>query len=274
MMARPSLAIVIVTFNSRDDIARCLDSVVGRPEPLDASVTVVDNQSTDGTPRLVRDRWPSVRVIEAGGNLGFGRANNLGARATSSDVVVFLNPDTTVAPGALHTLAARLWARPDAAAAGPRLVDATGRPELSWGPPISPWGELTQKLLGALYQRQVGPIVRRIERLSRRDRDVAWVSGACLAARRLDLEAVGYFDERYFMYTEDVDLCVAMGARGRRVIYVASADVVHLRGQSAARHPATARLRRLSHVAYYEKHHPGWASVLRAYLRLTGQPVK
>ena len=267
----PSVAVVIVTFNSREDIAPCLDAIVGRLEPLEATVTVVDNQSSDGTPQLIRARWPGVRVVEAGGNLGFARANNIGARATSSDVVLFLNPDTVAAPGAIQALVTSLWNRADAAIAGPRLVDAHNRPELSWGPPISPWGEFTQKVAGAFYQRGIGATVRRIERLSRTDRNVSWVSGACLAARRLDLDAVGYFDERYFMYTEDVDLCVAMQARGRHVIYVAQAEVVHVRGQSASRHPETERMRRLSQLAYYQKHHPAWAPVLRAYLRATGK---
>ena len=105
------------------------------------------------------------------------------------------------------------------------------------------------------------------------DRDVAWVSGACLATRRADLEAAGYFDERYFMYTEDVDLCLAMHARDRGVIFVAAAQVTHARGQSASRHADTERLRRQSQMAYYEKHHPAWAPALRTYLKLTGRSV-
>jgi GT2 family glycosyltransferase len=87
----------------------------------------------------------------------------------------------------------------------------------------------------------------------------------------MDLEAVGLLDERYFMYTEDVDLCVALRQRGREILFVPQAEVVHLRGRSAGRNPATERLRRLSQVAYYQKHHPAWVPALRAYLRVTGK---
>jgi N-acetylglucosaminyl-diphospho-decaprenol L-rhamnosyltransferase len=265
-----TLAIVIVTYNSRSEIGPCLDSIVGHLEPFAAEVVVVDNQSQDGTPDLVRRHWPTVRVVEAGGNLGFSRANNLGIAATGGDLVLLLNPDTIVPPGALQALIRGLLAE-DAAVAGPRLVDGDGFPELSFGPPISPWGELVQKLRLALYVRRVRPVVRYIDRLSRQAGVRAWVSGACLLVRRTALEAVGGLDERYFMYTEDVDLCTAVRARGGAVVFVPQAEVVHLRGRSAGRNPDTERLRRLSHLAFYDKHLPRWAGLLRLYLRMTGK---
>ncbi len=98
-----------------------------------------------------------------------------------------------------------------------------------------------------------------------------WVSGACLLVRRPDLEAVNLLDERYFMYTEDVDLCVRLRARGRTIRFVPAAEVVHLRGRSAGRNPRTEEARRRSQLAYYDKHYPAWVPVLRWYLRLTGR---
>ncbi|MGE0464329.1 MAG: glycosyltransferase family 2 protein [Vicinamibacterales bacterium] len=267
----PTLAIVVVTYNSRAEIGECLDSVVGRTAPYEAEVVVVDNQSTDGTPALVRERWPAARVIDAGGNLGFARANNLGIAATASEYVLLLNPDTIVPPGAIRALVHALEQNADAAVAGPRLVDGTGAAELSFGPAISPWGEVKQKLMMMLYHRGVGPVARHVERRSREAGDRAWVSGACLLVRRSDLEAVGGLDERFFMYTEDVDLCTSVRARGRRVLFVPAAEVTHLRGRSASRNPETERLRRQSHLAYYEKHLPRWVAPLRLYLRLTGK---
>ncbi|MDH4066462.1 MAG: glycosyltransferase family 2 protein [Acidobacteriota bacterium] len=267
----PSLAIVVVTYNSRSEIGDCLDSVVGPTASCPARIVVVDNQSSDGTAALVRARWPSVQVIEAGGNIGFARANNLGIAATDSELVLLLNPDTIVRPGAIRALVDGLVSHPDAAVAGPRLLDADNRPELSFGPPISPWGELWQKSLLALYRRQLRPVVRYIDRRTREGGDRSWVSGACLLIRRADIEAVGGLDERYFMYTEDVDLCTAVRARGRRVLFVPQAEVRHLRGRSAGRNPQTERLRRQSHLAFYEKHLPRWVGPLRLYLRLTGK---
>lgn len=270
---RPSVAVVIVTYNSSHDIGACLASLVGHTEPFDTTITVVDNRSADGTAALVRERFPGVTVIESGGNVGFSRANNIGIRATRSDYVVTLNPDTEVPPGGLQTLVRGLATQPDAAIAGPRLLNERGFPELSWGPSISPWGELRQKVLSSLYYRKVRRVVRHVDRLSRQAREVTWVSGACLAIRRADLEAVGLFDERYFMYTEDVDLCMAMQKRGRKVLYVAQAEILHHRGRSAATNPATEGLRRKSQLAYYRKHHPRWAGLLRLYLKATGRPV-
>jgi len=267
----PSLAIVIVTHDSGAEIGDCLESLAGRTEPHPTSVVVVDNDSTDGTPDLVRRRFPAVQVVETGGNIGFGRANNLGAAKTWSELLLFLNPDTVVPAGAVQRLIGSLLHHPEAAVAGPRLVDGGGRAELSFGPPISPWGELKQKALLSLYNRKVRPAVRYVERLSRSGGERAWVSGACLLIRRQDWQAVGGFDERFFMYTEDVDLCTTLRGRGRAIRFAPEAEVRHLRGRSAARNPDTQRLRRMSHVAFYEKHLPQWAGWLRWYLRVTGR---
>ena len=267
----PSLAIVIVSYNVRRDLEVCLRSIVGRTTPIRTTITVVDNASTDGTPAMARATFPSVQIIEAGDNLGFARANNVGIRATQSDLVLLLNPDTEVPEDAVPRLVRALAAAPQAAAMGPRLVDGDGRPELSFGWTISPLGELRQKLVGALYDRRVGAVTRHVEHWTRTSGEREWISGACLLARRQDLDSVGLLDERYFMYTEDVDLCVAFRARGRHVLFNADVVVTHRRGQSVVTNPHSNTLRRQSQIAYYEKHHPGWAPALRAYLRLTGK---
>ncbi len=268
----PSLAIIIVTYNSRGEIRGCLESVLNHDRTDTTTVTVVDNASPDGTANHVRATWPAVHVIDAGSNVGFSRANNLGVRATSSDYVLFLNPDTVVRSRAISTLVTAVATDSTIAIAGPRLMDIDGLPEISWGPAISPWGEFRQKRLMNGYARRLPRLVEYVTALSRRDRDVEWISGACLLARRTDLEAVGLFDERYFMYAEDVDLCIGVRDRGKRVRYVADAEVLHLRGRSAAHNADTERRRRSSQVAYYQKHNPAWVPVLRAYLRFTGKP--
>lgn len=271
MADRDSLAIIIVTYNSTNEIGACLRSLIGHTGPFPTTITVVDNASRDGTAKFVRDHFPSVAVIESGGNLGFARANNLGIRATDSDYVLLMNPDTEAPPGAIQTLVRGLASHPDAAIAGARLMNEQGFPELSWGAPITPWNELKQMLLLRLYNGKVRSIVRKVDRLSRQAREVAWVSGACMVIRRPDLEAVGLLDERFFMYTEDVDLCIAMANRGRRVLYIAGAELLHHRGRSAPHNPELERMRQRSHVAYYEKHLPGWTPILKTYLRMAGK---
>ena len=271
MADRDSLAIIIVTFNSRDEIDACLESLIGHTAPFPTAITIVDNASTDGTAAHVRGRYPTVQVIDAGGNLGFAKANNIGIRATQSDYVLLINPDTIAPPGAIQTLVRGLASHPEAAIAGARLLNERGFPELSWGKAITPWTEATQMMMSRMYLRKLRFIVRRIDRLSRQARAVDWVSGACMVIRRADLEAVGLMDERYFMYNEDVDLCVAMKKRGRQTLCIAAAEVQHSRGRSASKNPELEQRRQQSHVAYYQKHLPAWTPLLRGYLKVTGK---
>jgi GT2 family glycosyltransferase len=268
---RDSLAIIIVTYNSTAEIAGCLQSLIGHTSPFPTTITVVDNASTDGTAAYVRSNYPSVQVIEAGANLGFAKANNLGIRASDSEYVLLMNPDTEAPPGAIQTLVRGLASHPEAAVAGARLLSDRGFPELSWGEPITPLNELRTMIFSRLYHRKVRRIVRIVDKLSRQAREVAWVSGACMVIRRADLESVGLLDERFFMYTEDVDLCVELGKRGRSVLYVAGAEVLHYRGRSGPSNPDLEKLRQQSHIAYYDKHLPRWAPLLRFYLKTTGK---
>jgi N-acetylglucosaminyl-diphospho-decaprenol L-rhamnosyltransferase len=267
-----TLSIVIVSYNARTDLENCLVTLTSTPPSLPHDITVIDNASSDGSADAVRARWPLIRVIQREVNEGFARANNVGIRATRGDLVLLLNSDTLVPPGAIDILVRELRAHPQAAVAGPRLVDGNGRPELSFGPMIGPFAELRQKLSMRLYERGFGPATRRVERATRREQFVDWVSGACLLVYRADAEAVGLLDERYFLYTEDVDFCAAIRRRGRRVLFTPAAEITHLRGRSRAAAPAHANAAyRRSHVAFYEKHHPLWAPLLKAYLRMKGE---
>jgi len=266
------LAVVIVSYNVRDDLSRTLESLEASPPALTHEVVVVDNASSDESAAMVRECWPRVRLIEAGGNLGFARANNLGIRATDSDLLLLLNSDTVVPPGALDRLVADLRAHPEVGIVGPRLVDAEGRPEISFGRMISPLNELRQKVAGRLYDWGFGPARQAVNHKLSRPQIVDWVSGACLLVHRADAEAAGLLDERFFLYTEDVDFCASVRARGRLVRFTPASEIVHLRGRSRRHDPraASAAYRR-SQLAFYAKHHPRWHKVLRLYLRLKGK---
>ncbi len=257
-----ALAIAIVSYNARADLERCLESLHASPPQVDHEIVVVDNHSSDGSVEAAR-RWADVRVIALDANVGFARANNIALRATASVDVLLLNSDTVVPAGAIDRLVAEFDREPDVAIVGPRLVDGSGRAELSFGRMIAPLNELRQKRLARSPE---------VERLTRERHYPDWVSGACLLVRRADAEAVGGLDERFFMYTEDVDFCAAIRARGRRVLFTPDVEIVHLRGRSAASAPAaTNAAYRRSQLAFYEKHHPRWAPVLKLYLRIRGQ---
>ena len=266
------LAIVIVSFNTRGRLEACLASLHTPPPATSHEVVVVDNGSADGSANAVQAGWPQVRLVRLGANTGFAHASNEGIRRSAGELVLLLNSDTTVPPGSVDRLVAALHADADAAVAGPRIVAPDGRVELSFGRMISPWNELRQKLLNRAAASRAPRAARRLARRASTARYVDWVSGACLLVRRRDAEAVGLLDERFFLYTEDVDFCAAVRARGRRVLFTPEAEIVHARGSSRATAPAAARAAyRRSHLAFYAKHHPRWLPLLRAYLRLRGE---
>ena len=268
----PRLTIVVVTYNSVGHIGACLTSLTANPPVVEHDTIVVDNASHDGTRDLVRREWPGVRVVDAGRNLGFAAANNVGIRQTSSELILLLNPDTEMPAGSVDALVACLDSRRDAAVVGPRLVGEDSRVEVSFGPMIAPFAELRQKVLVKGHDLGVGVISAYVNRLTRHSREVDWVSGACLLVRRADAEAVGLFDERFFMYTEDVDFCAAVRARGRKVLFEAGIEVRHLKGRSRRSAPeATAAAYRRSQIAFYGKHHPALVRPLRLYLKLRGR---
>jgi GT2 family glycosyltransferase len=263
------LAIVIVSFNAREHLERCLAALATAPPRVAHEIVVVDNGSHDGSPDSVRRSWPRVRLVETGANLGFARATNVGIRTSTSELILLLNSDTLVPGGAIDTLVDDLDRHPEAAAAGPRIVGPDGAAELSFGQMIAPWTELRQKVLVGLQARRVPGVERHVERLTRREQSPDWVSGACLLVRRADAEAVGLLDERFFLYVEDVDFCAALRARSRRILFTPRAEIVHVRGRSVAAAPAAARAAyERSHLAFYEKHHPAWVPALRLYRRV------
>jgi len=252
------MSIVIVSFNARADLMACLLSLKKSPPTMEHEILVVDNASSDGSVEAV-SRLPGVQLIEMGRNAGFAAANNVGIRASRGDLLLLLNSDTLVPPGALNRLVARLRATPSAAIAGPRLVDAGGQPELSFGPMISPLNEWRQKHRSADW----------IRANTSREHFVDWVSGACLLVYRAEAEAVGLLDDRFFLYTEDVDFCHAVRALGRKVLFTPEAEITHLRGRSRASQPAASNaMYRRSQVEFYRKHHPLWLPLLKLYLLL------
>lgn len=231
------LTIVIVSHNTRAELENCLTSLAAAPPSSTHEIVVVDNASSDGTPEAIRQRWPLVQLIEPGANVGFAAANNLGIRAASGPLVLLLNSDTLVPPGALDAMVAEIRSAPDVAALGPRIVDAAGRAELSFGRMLSPATEARQKLLVRLYERGNRLAAWWVERVTQRTGHPDWVSGACLLVRHADALAAGLLDERYFLYAEDVDFCAALRALGKRVRFSPAAAIVHLRGRSGRQRP-------------------------------------
>lgn len=264
--------VIIVSYNTRADLDACLSSLTISPSSHLGRTFVVDNASSDGTQDHVRLAWQAVTLIALDRNAGFAAANNAAMRTSTADLLLLLNSDTLVTAAAIDALVDRLRAR-GAVAVGPRLIDGRGRPEVSFGPMLSPWNELLQRVRVRLASRATGPGARYINRLVARERDVDWVSGACLLLDSNAVRAAGFFDERFFMYEEDVDLCASLRRGGGRILFTPAATVVHLRGRSQAG-PVNYSHYDRSHLAFYQKHAPHWVPFLRAWLKVRGRSIR
>jgi len=233
-----SWAAVVVNYDSGDHVVRCVRSLLADTSadgPPD--VVVVDNGSTDGSDER-SERVPAVRMVRPGGNLGYARAANLGIAATRADIVAVCNPDTVLRAGSARVLLERFAREPDLGALGPRIENPDGSiyPSARSVPALG--DTVGHAVLGLAWPEN--PSTRRYHQLDADPdvaRDVDWVSGAAIWLRRRALDDVGGWDERFFMYVEDVDLCERLRTAGWRVAYEPAADVVHIQGVSTDRHP-------------------------------------
>ncbi len=226
-----SLGAVVVNYNARGHLLECVRSL--RAEGV-TDVIVVDNDSTDGSKEALAADDPEATYVETGANLGFGTAANRGVAATAATYVLILNPDVVVHAGAVGALAAALDADDRAAVVGPRVenLDGTLYPSARRFPNLA-------VAAGHAFVGLVRPDNRFTRDYRRLDADhgwsgpVDWVSGTCMLVRRTAFDAVGGFDEAYFMYVEDVDLCWRLWRAGWRVGYEPSARVTHTVGVSS-----------------------------------------
>jgi N-acetylglucosaminyl-diphospho-decaprenol L-rhamnosyltransferase len=225
----------VVNYNAGSYLLACVAGL--RAEGV-ADIVVVDNGSTDGSRAALARADPEVRWLASGGNLGYGRAANLGAGRCRGRLLLVCNPDVELRPGAVATLAADLERDARLAIVGPKLVNPDGSlyPSARAFPSLA--DALGHGLLGMLWP--TNPWSRRYRLLDwdhARFRLVDWVSGAFFLARREAWDALGGFDSGYFMYMEDVDLCWRAGRAGWGVAYEPAAEVGHEQGVSADQHP-------------------------------------
>lgn len=234
----PLLSIIIAAYKSRDEIGPCLASLPERLQERPVEVIVVDNHPADGTSAFVRRDFPAVHVLAPPENLGFGRANNLGFQQAAGEFILFLNPDTVSNEAALAHCLARLQADPRIGLISPRLVQADGAMDLACRRSIPTlWdGFCRGSGLAALCPRHRWFAGYNLTHLPPDGTyDVGAINGAFMMAPRRVLEQVGLFDERFFMYGDDLDLCIRVGRAGWRIVYDGSHQIVHLKGVSVAR---------------------------------------
>ncbi len=269
--APPRVSVVVVSFNTREDLLACAASLEAEVT-LPFEMVVVDNASADGSAAAVEAAHPTARVLRNSENMGFGHACNQGIRVSRAAYVLLLNSDAQVRPGAVEALSGVLDAQPGAGAVGPRTLNADGTVQLSFGSDLTPLAEWRQRRLVEGVRRRNPATLRRVAASASREHEPHWVSGSCLLARRSALESVGLFDEGFFLYEEDADLCRRLRKAGWRIVFEPSATVVHALGRSSASDPRRSRLEyQRSHLHYYRKHNGALSTLaLRAWLVVVG----
>lgn len=268
------LVVSIVSYRTPDLLASCLRALDDERGSLDMRVSVVDNASGDGSADLVAERFPWVQLVRNARNVGFGAAHNQTLRksATRARYLLVLNADAAPRPGSLQALVTFLDTHPDVAVVGPRLRYPDGHTQPSrrrFPSPLTLFLESTQA-------QRFWPDNRVLRQYYMRDRsddqaqDVDWLVGACLCVRAEAARQIGLFDERFFLYSEELDWCRRFRTAGWRVMYYPQAEVVHLEGAST-RLDLAARDRHFqaSKLRYAQTWH-GWptATALRTYLVL------
>jgi GT2 family glycosyltransferase len=234
----PLLSIIIVAYRSRDELPACLGSLpavlLGRP----VEVCVVNNSPEDGVAGWIAHAFPAVRLIESGVNLGFGRANNLGFRATAGECVLFLNPDTVCNTPALTHCVQRTLAEPELGLISPRLELADGSMDLACRRSIPTlWDGFCRAAgLAAAFPRTALFSGYNLTHLPvAGSYEVGAINGAFMLGRRAVFDQIGQFDEQFFMYGDDLDLCIRVARAGYRVVYDGRVGITHLKGQSVAK---------------------------------------
>lgn len=262
------LTVVTVTYSPGSHLDRFLSSLSVATD-LPVSVLMADNGSVDGAPEEAVERYADARLLDMGANLGYGKAVNraIATAPRDAEFVVVSNPDVVWSPGSLDELlkAAQRW--PRAATLGPLIRDPDGSvyPSARHRPGFIRGG--MHAVVGFVWKTNPWTKVYRQEHLEPSERAVDWLSGACLLIRRAAFDQVGGFDERYFMYMEDVDLGERLGRAGWSNVYVPSAEVLHDKGHSTRRDPAhSLRAHHKSTYIYLSDRHYGW---WRAPLRWT-----
>jgi len=235
----PRLSIVIVSYNTVDLLRDCLQSVLSQLGRHD-EVIVVDNASSDGSADMVANHFQNISLIASDKNLGFGKANNKGIALAKSELIWLLNPDTRLMPTALDKAVGFMASNSSIGMAGTALIYPDGSPQSS----------VERRYPGHRHARA---------KLGHLPGEIAWVMGASIVARRDALESVGGFDEQFFLYGEEIDLCLMVRKRGWPIGFIKDAAVVHYGGVSESSSPLTAVMEKKfkAEMLFYRKHYSG-----------------
>lgn len=258
MKSHPTLSLVLVNYRSADTIQACLESLETDRSNVAIECIVVNNDSSE---RVALDRLAarfSIRVIETGENIGFGAASNRGAQEAAADFLGFLNPDTRLLSGSLQEVSEFFHTHPETGITGGRLIGQDGKSEL-WSAGST---ATLVRIIGNKFRFFRGLPPERSEFVS-----VGFVSGAALFIRKSLFDSLGGFDERFFLYFEDMDLCLRSLAAGAGVVLLPTLVFTHEGGVSQCSREIQKRHYYTSQKLYFEKHRPKWECDALKFLR-------
>lgn len=252
------LSIIIVSWNTASLLENCLASILGNPPTSPFEIWVVDNASSDSSSQMVREKFPQVRLVENHENIGFARANNQAIQQSMGKYTLLLNPDTLVKPVALQALIDFLNEYPEAGAAGARILNPDGSLQIGSHPRPTLSRELWRLFhLDTFFPYAEYPAAKW---KTSQPQEVDVLIGACLLVRKDVLNHVGFLDEDYFMYSEEVDLCYRIQRAGWRLFWVPQSEVIHFGGQSTQQIPTEMFLNLYqSKIKYFRKNY-GWSA--------------
>jgi N-acetylglucosaminyl-diphospho-decaprenol L-rhamnosyltransferase len=267
------LSIILVNYNGAEFIFDCLSSIKNLVDLTKCEVIIVDNSSTDHSVSLINDNFPSFKLICSQENLGFGKANNLAVACSQGEYLLFLNTDTILIENTPEILAKYLEQHQDIAAIGSRITFEDGSYQLSCGRLPNLVMEIIDKIRYGLDRKWHHTFSGIYDRQNLTVQEVGWLTGACLMMRRDIYEQLGGFDESFFMYFEDKDICKRVRDLGSKVVYYPNTSLIHLLGGSSQSTGKNVNAYyRHSQVYYYEKHLGRFqAEILKLYLRFSGR---
>ena len=234
------LSIIIVNWNSKDYLKKCIESIFTWTSGIDYEIVVIDSGSFDGSGEMLTQCYPQVKFIQSDKNLGFAKANNAAFNDSTGRNILFLNPDTEIEDPALNTLYHQLSSLPNAGIVGAKLLNSDRSVQTSC---VQSFPTILNQLLNSKFLRTLFPRsplwgMAPLFDVTDGPAEVDVLSGACIMLRRTLFEQVGLFSEDYFMYAEDVDLCYKIKQAGYRNYYIPDAVVVHFGGGSSEKRPS------------------------------------
>jgi GT2 family glycosyltransferase len=265
--AELDITLVIVSFNTREILLRCLDSIIKHTQKISYEVIIVDNASEDGTIKTVVEIFPEVEVIANEDNRGFSAANNQGIVSSKGRRVALLNPDTLLTENSFKKIIDFMEVHPEFSIVGTGIVDENNQPC-----PIRLWEDTPQdavlKIMGiydpASELKKMGPM---------RAKEAKVISGCCFVVSRDLIESIGLMDENYFLYNEEDDLCRRARKSGKKICFYPETSVQHLHGQSTHqdRHRKKVMMEAYrSNLYFYSKYYSFiWNSILRSLYKMT-----